>query len=296
MMTIKEFAKLLNCNTQTLRYYDKINLLKPVKVDKFSSYRYYEKEQALRFIKIKNLQAADFSIEEIKNLLDKSDCEIYKAFNQKIATQEEKLQRIIHIRDTYLEEKSAMEKIVENMKNLFISNIKDFEMLSEFGLKPEDGDKIVNLVSDYFQKSVEKTTKNDNIYLKVDDELIEDKEEIAKKLESLKGEALPQNLNLTDSVEDEEEDDISEDNYELIYEVKDFEHVYDFIDDIPRLEANAEYRMDFRLKEEFKRGDLSFPLFMLGAVIHKQKEYSADECILSCNVEGGKSEKMFSSF
>ena len=50
MMTIKEFAKLLNCNTQTLRYYDKINLLKPVKVDKFSSYRYYEKEQALRFI------------------------------------------------------------------------------------------------------------------------------------------------------------------------------------------------------------------------------------------------------
>lgn len=46
MMTIKEFANLCNCNSQTLRYYDRINLLKPVKVDDMNGYRYYEKEQA----------------------------------------------------------------------------------------------------------------------------------------------------------------------------------------------------------------------------------------------------------
>jgi len=35
-MTIKEFARLCNCNPQTLRYYDRMDLLKPVKVDPYS--------------------------------------------------------------------------------------------------------------------------------------------------------------------------------------------------------------------------------------------------------------------
>lgn len=68
MMTIKEFARLCNCSTQTLRYYDRIGLLKPIKVDQWSRYRYYIEPQALDFIKTKNLQAADFSIQEIHSL------------------------------------------------------------------------------------------------------------------------------------------------------------------------------------------------------------------------------------
>jgi len=65
MITIQGFAKLCGCNTQTLRYYDRIGLLKPERVDEWTGYRYYEEEQALQFVKIKNLQQADFSIEEI---------------------------------------------------------------------------------------------------------------------------------------------------------------------------------------------------------------------------------------
>ena len=55
MITIKEFASLCGCSAQTLRYYDRIDLLKPVKVDPWSAYRYYNKSQAVDFIKIKNL-------------------------------------------------------------------------------------------------------------------------------------------------------------------------------------------------------------------------------------------------
>ena len=55
-MTIKEFSKLCDCNTQTLRYYDSIDLLKPARVDSFTGYRYYDEDQALDYIKIKNLQ------------------------------------------------------------------------------------------------------------------------------------------------------------------------------------------------------------------------------------------------
>ncbi|MDD5980551.1 MAG: MerR family transcriptional regulator, partial [Clostridium sp.] len=69
-MTIKEFARLCGCNPQTLRYYDRVELLKPVKVDEWSGYRFYDEEQALTFIKIKNLQIAGFTIDEIKGLLD----------------------------------------------------------------------------------------------------------------------------------------------------------------------------------------------------------------------------------
>lgn len=53
-MTIKDFANLVECNPQTLRYYDREDLLKPVRVDQWSGYRYYEEEQALAFVKIKN--------------------------------------------------------------------------------------------------------------------------------------------------------------------------------------------------------------------------------------------------
>lgn len=65
-MTIKEFSRLCDCNPQTLRYYDHVDLLKPVKVDSWTGYRYYDEDQALQFVKIKNLQRAGFSIDEIR--------------------------------------------------------------------------------------------------------------------------------------------------------------------------------------------------------------------------------------
>ena len=84
MMIIKKFAKLCNCNAQTLRYYDSIGLLKPVKVDEFTGYRYYDADQALDYLKIKNLQDASFSIDEIKVLLTASDEDIFNALEEKV--------------------------------------------------------------------------------------------------------------------------------------------------------------------------------------------------------------------
>lgn len=84
MIKIKEFAGLCQCSTQTLRYYDQVGLLSPAYVDDENSYRYYERNQLYDYIKIKNLQLADFSITEIKGLLKSSDEDIYHAFDQKI--------------------------------------------------------------------------------------------------------------------------------------------------------------------------------------------------------------------
>ena len=83
-MTIKEFAKLVNCNPQTLRYYDSVDLLKPAGVDKFSGYRHYDEEQALDFVKIRNLQTAGFTIVEIKELLGKGNSLVIMAQIQQL--------------------------------------------------------------------------------------------------------------------------------------------------------------------------------------------------------------------
>ena len=129
MMTIKEFASLCGCNTQTLRYYDKIDLLKPVKVDQWSGYRYYTKSQAIDFVKIKNLQAADFTIDEIKVLLTMPDQQVYEAFDRKIAEQSHKLERIKEIQLSYLTEKNNMEKLVQNVADYLLHAVSDYQVL-----------------------------------------------------------------------------------------------------------------------------------------------------------------------
>ncbi|MBR5094687.1 MAG: MerR family transcriptional regulator [Oscillospiraceae bacterium] len=106
-MTILEIARLCGTSTQTLRYYDRIGLLTPSRVDGWTGYRYYEKEQAAVFVKIKDLQLADFSIAEIKTLLSAPDEAVRKAFDGKIAAEQEKLAKILKIRESY--RKNAMD-------------------------------------------------------------------------------------------------------------------------------------------------------------------------------------------
>lgn len=116
-MTIKEFSKLCNCTTQTLRYYDSINLLKPAKVDRFTGYRYYESVQALDYVKIKNLQDAMFSIDEIKEILGQEDFDIVKALEVKIAEQKAKLERIEQIKMSYRREYMQMQDLIKRTQD-----------------------------------------------------------------------------------------------------------------------------------------------------------------------------------
>lgn len=62
---IGDFASLTGLTVKTLRYYDDINLLKPVKVDNFTGYRYYSDSQLDDVELIKTLKYCSFSLEEI---------------------------------------------------------------------------------------------------------------------------------------------------------------------------------------------------------------------------------------
>jgi DNA-binding transcriptional MerR regulator len=41
MLKIGDFSRLSRISVQTLRHYDELGLLKPVEIDRFTSYRYY---------------------------------------------------------------------------------------------------------------------------------------------------------------------------------------------------------------------------------------------------------------
>src|SRR3954452_4891476 len=65
MIKIGEFSRLVQVPVPTLRYYDQMGLLKPVVVDRFTGYRYYEAGQVPRLNRILALKGLGFSLEQI---------------------------------------------------------------------------------------------------------------------------------------------------------------------------------------------------------------------------------------
>ena len=90
MLQIGEFSKICQVSVKTLHHYDKIGLLVPMEVDRFTGYRYYGVEQIETMNYIQRLKRYGFSLEEIQRLLTVSDNkELSKALRQ----QKEKLKR-----------------------------------------------------------------------------------------------------------------------------------------------------------------------------------------------------------
>lgn len=279
MMTIKEFARLCSCNAQTLRYYDKIDLLKPVKVDPWSGYRYYAPAQAVDFVKIKNLQAADFTIDEIKVLLTQPDQQVYEAFDRKIEEQTQKLARIREIQQSYLTEKTMMEQIVHSISNYILSNCTNLDALREFGLTPEDAPVVLARLRAYLDRLISIDTANwDEVTLSINGDVTCGGEQVLERLNSLTEENLSDTVLLGDTAIAQDSDfDPSE--FDPLWERHGWEHVYEFFDAIPPLEKGAQYCFWIQLTGDQYQNDLSFSMFMLGAMLLKCQ---TDDIIMGC--------------
>lgn len=70
MFKIGDFSRLSRISVKALRYYDEIGLLKPVKVDQFTGYRYYSADQVPRLNYIVSLKNMGLSLEEVSRLLN----------------------------------------------------------------------------------------------------------------------------------------------------------------------------------------------------------------------------------
>lgn len=283
MMTIKSFASLCGCNAQTLRYYDKIGLLRPVKVDQWSGYRYYESAQAVTFVKIKSLQAADFTIDEIKSLLTMPDAEVYKAFDRKIAEQTAKLERIKEIQQSYLTEKHNMERLIQSVSDFLLHAISDFEVLTEFGLSPEEGNAVVERLRGYFDRISEKHLPSSprEVRMIVDDQIISGAENIADVLDALRERGFKDPDLIIGDEEVSMEDGFTAENSEAVWECHGWGFAREFLERIPKLKAGYDYCFCFELTEDKYREGLEFPMFMIAAMLPK---LDSEDMVSGCSV------------
>lgn len=70
MFKIGDFSRLSRISVKALRYYDEIGLLKPVKVDQFTGYRYYSADQLPQLNYILALKNMGLSLEEIATMIN----------------------------------------------------------------------------------------------------------------------------------------------------------------------------------------------------------------------------------
>jgi DNA-binding transcriptional MerR regulator len=122
MIKIGDFARLGQVSVVTLRHYDEMDLLKPVKVDHTTGYRFYSADQLPRLNRILALKDLGFSLEQIKMMLiDGLAVEQlrgilmiqYREVEKHLLEEQERLQRIeARLRQIELEDKMPTYDVV----------------------------------------------------------------------------------------------------------------------------------------------------------------------------------------
>ena len=278
MITIQGFAKLCGCNTQTLRYYDRIGLLTPAKVDEWTGYRYYEEEQALLFVKIKNLQQADFSIEEIKAFLPGDDDLLAAAFERKIEEQQQKLERIREIQRSYLKETMDMQKLVSTIIGFMEEQLNSPALWEEFGIdmgrKAEITAKAHAMLADILAKNREAL---ETVTLTMDDQAVTGAENVIRAIRDGNLDAADRILVNPDGTE--EPNGIPEDA-ELVFERHGWSHISEWIREMPLLKEAGERYCVFEQTAESAANTVGLPMMMLVMMASEMDELKGG---VTCN-------------
>ena len=66
MLKIGDFSRVCRVTIKTLRHYDRIGLLEPAVVDKFTRHRYYTMSQVTQLNRILALKALGLSLDEVR--------------------------------------------------------------------------------------------------------------------------------------------------------------------------------------------------------------------------------------
>ena len=94
--TVKQLAKLAGVTTRTLHYYDEIGLLRPESHGD-NGYRYYGNEAILRLQQILFFRELDFSLDQIKAIIDRPDFDMLRALESHKRALSERVERIHHL-------------------------------------------------------------------------------------------------------------------------------------------------------------------------------------------------------
>jgi DNA-binding transcriptional MerR regulator len=123
-LSIGRMAETNHVSVQTLRLYDRMNLLKPQYVDT-NRYRYYNIKQSARLDMIQNLQMLGMSLKQIKELLEKQD---FLAVQDFLKLKQRDLD--FHIRELTMRKK-AIERTLTNCQR-YTASPRDGMIVTEF--------------------------------------------------------------------------------------------------------------------------------------------------------------------
>ncbi|MGL5437674.1 MAG: MerR family transcriptional regulator [Lachnospiraceae bacterium] len=108
MLKIGNFSKLSRISIRMLRHYDEIGLLKPVKIDTLTGYRYYGEDQLLPAGRIQVLRNMGFGLTVIKEIVDKfTDADELEQFlvikMRELQEQEQEIKERLHLLDSTIQ-------------------------------------------------------------------------------------------------------------------------------------------------------------------------------------------------
>ncbi len=116
-LTVGEMAKLNNMSSQALRYYDKIDLLKPRQIDEKTGYRYYHVNQSAKLDLINHMKLLGMSLKKINSLFKKKDVDLIK--------------KNIEEQIIWIEEEKKRLNIMEKAVNKFKKSLREYTIESQ---------------------------------------------------------------------------------------------------------------------------------------------------------------------
>jgi len=96
LLTVSEFANICHATPRTIRWYQQLGLLEPVKVDEWNKYTYFSPEQAMIVFRIKLLQGLGISLKKIRN--NKPEQSLSQEINQLEKILKEKQKEIKYLK------------------------------------------------------------------------------------------------------------------------------------------------------------------------------------------------------
>jgi len=146
LMRIGEIAGFFNISAKAIRIYEKMGIIKPVKTDPKTKYRYYSADQVQQLNALLDLKELGFSLAEIKKLLDGGmtneklmEALIYKkaAWQNVVASAAHKIEIIDEITKSISENETKIHELTEDerawllVKMVCVSGVGGQSVLSE---------------------------------------------------------------------------------------------------------------------------------------------------------------------
>lgn len=133
LFTIGQISQICGISITTLRYYDKVGVLKPVHIDKETKYRYYDEDTIFFVVVLRYYQKLGFSLDKIPELLERKDLsELADILRDKSKFLEQKIHTMYMQQTSLLAWAELIQEsiLVQNGKNpIKLSEIKEEHLL-----------------------------------------------------------------------------------------------------------------------------------------------------------------------